>query len=105
PGIGLTIRVLTHRLRPCQGAGRPNHLSGRCDMKTATKLAIPLGIAALTAGVMLFADATASPPASPTIQPTKGDRDMPTGADNFYKSDTVTVQKVTFKNQYRMTVG
>ncbi|WP_439624568.1 alpha/beta hydrolase [Gemmata sp.] len=30
---------------------------------------------------------------------------MTTGADNFYTSDTVTVQKVTFKNQYRMTVA
>jgi fermentation-respiration switch protein FrsA (DUF1100 family) len=30
---------------------------------------------------------------------------MPTGADNFYKSDKVTVQKVTFKNQYQMTVA
>jgi len=75
-------------------------------MKTATKLAIPRGIAAaLTAGAMLFADATASPPASPTSQLTKGARDMPTGADNFYKSDTVTVEKVTFKNQYQMTVA
>ena len=30
---------------------------------------------------------------------------MPDGADNFYKSDKVTVQKVTFKNQYQMTVA
>lgn len=30
--------------------------------------------------------------------------DMPEGADNFYKSDKVTVQKVTFKNQYAMQV-
>lgn len=29
---------------------------------------------------------------------------MPTGADNFYKSDTVTVERVTFKNQYHMEV-
>ena len=28
-----------------------------------------------------------------------------TGADNFYKSDKVTLQKVTFKNQYRMNVA
>lgn len=32
-------------------------------------------------------------------------QDVPTGADNFYKSDKVTVQKVTFKNQYQMTVA
>ncbi|MEB3371882.1 alpha/beta hydrolase [Saccharopolyspora mangrovi] len=30
--------------------------------------------------------------------------DMSNGADNFYTSDQVTVQKVTFKNQYRMDV-
>ena len=30
--------------------------------------------------------------------------DMSNGADNFYKSDKVTVQKVTFKNQYQMKV-
>lgn len=28
----------------------------------------------------------------------------PKGADNFYKSDKVTAQKVTFKNQYKMNV-
>src|SRR5437773_10877036 len=31
--------------------------------------------------------------------------DMSKGADNFYKSDKVTAQKVTFKNQYNMTVA
>lgn len=30
--------------------------------------------------------------------------DMSNGADNFYKSDKVTVQKVSFKNQYKMEV-
>lgn len=30
--------------------------------------------------------------------------DMSKGADNFYKSDEVTQQKVTFKNQYQMNV-
>jgi hypothetical protein len=30
---------------------------------------------------------------------------MSNGADNFYTSDQVTVQKVTFKNQYRMNVA
>jgi fermentation-respiration switch protein FrsA (DUF1100 family) len=29
---------------------------------------------------------------------------LPNGADNFYTSDKVTVQKVSFKNQYEMTV-
>lgn len=31
-------------------------------------------------------------------------QDMSNGADNFYKSDKVNVQKVTFKNQYQMNV-
>jgi fermentation-respiration switch protein FrsA (DUF1100 family) len=31
-------------------------------------------------------------------------QDMSNGAANFYKSDKVTAQKVTFKNQYRMEV-
>jgi fermentation-respiration switch protein FrsA (DUF1100 family) len=31
--------------------------------------------------------------------------DMPKGADNFYRSDKVTMQKVTFKNQYQMNVA
>ncbi|MDQ3233968.1 MAG: alpha/beta hydrolase, partial [Pseudobdellovibrionaceae bacterium] len=31
-------------------------------------------------------------------------QDMSHGADNFYKSDKVTVTKVTFKNQYNMKV-
>ena len=31
--------------------------------------------------------------------------DLSNGADNFYKSDKVTGQKVTFKNQYDMTVA
>jgi len=31
-------------------------------------------------------------------------QDMSAGADNFYKSDKVTAQKVTFKNQYQMNV-
>jgi hypothetical protein len=31
--------------------------------------------------------------------------DLSNGADNFYKSDKVTAQNVTFKNQYKMTVA
>ena len=31
--------------------------------------------------------------------------DMSNGADNFYKSDQVTVQNVTFNNQYGMAVA
>ena len=32
-------------------------------------------------------------------------QDMSNGADNFYKSDRVTVQKVTFKTQYQTTIA
>lgn len=32
-------------------------------------------------------------------------QDMSNGADNFYQSDNVTVQRVTFKNQYNMNVA
>jgi fermentation-respiration switch protein FrsA (DUF1100 family) len=32
-------------------------------------------------------------------------QDMSNGADNFYTSDRVTAQKVTFKNQYQMNVA
>ena len=32
-------------------------------------------------------------------------QDMNNGADNFYKSDKVTVEKVAFKNQYRMSIA
>ncbi len=32
-------------------------------------------------------------------------QDMSNGADNFYTSDKVTVEKVTFKNQYRMSIA
>jgi hypothetical protein len=31
-------------------------------------------------------------------------QDMSNGADNFYQSDSVAMQRVTFKNQYNMEV-
>ena len=31
--------------------------------------------------------------------------DMSKGADNFYKSNKVTMQKITFNNQYNMKVA
>ncbi|OYP32928.1 hypothetical protein CGZ80_00775 [Rhodopirellula sp. MGV] len=34
-----------------------------------------------------------------------GAQEMLSGADNFYKSDDVTARKVTFKNQYQMTIA
>ncbi len=41
----------------------------------------------------------------PTNSSTVRAQDMSHGADNFYESDAVIVQKVTFKNQYQMTVA
>src|SRR4051812_41327645 len=32
-------------------------------------------------------------------------QDMSNGADNFYKSEKVAVQKISFKNQYRMSIA
>src|SRR4051794_7527845 len=75
-------------------------------MRTTAKLAIPLGVAAaLAACAVRCMDVTASPPGRPTDPPPNGAQVMPTGADNFYKSDRVTKEKATFKNQYRMTVA
>jgi fermentation-respiration switch protein FrsA (DUF1100 family) len=59
----------------------------------------------VTAGCAPSDRETASSTAS-SVQPTAtlaaGDRSN--GADNFYTSDRVTVEKVTFKNQYQMNV-
>lgn len=51
-----------------------------------------MGVLSVTGGV-----ASAAAPAHSTA--------LPNGADNFYTSDKVTVQKVTFKNQYHMLVS
>jgi len=50
-----------------------------------------LGLFSLPAGSALAAEAIKA-------------QTIPAGADNFYKSDSVTVQKVSFKNQYNMQV-
>ena len=41
-------------------------------------------------------------PASSTAKLAPGDK--ANGADNFYASESVNIQKVTFKNQYKMNV-
>jgi fermentation-respiration switch protein FrsA (DUF1100 family) len=72
-------------------AGKPAHCK-EFKMKTSF---ITNGIHILTAialGVPLFTTGVAS------------SADMSNGADNFYKSDKVTVQKVGFNNQYKMKV-
>ncbi len=78
----------------------PNR-KGRRLMKMAGG-AVVLGILATT-GCAPSERTTASPaPAQPTASLAPGDTSR--GADNFYTSDRVTVQKVTFKNQYQMNV-
>lgn len=51
-------------------------------------IAMPLGLVLSTTGVGVASAA-----------------DMSNGANNFYRSDKVTMQKVTFKNQYHMKVA
>ena len=67
-----------------------------CERREFLKSA---GMGVAVAGVLSTAGGAAF--AANTQTATSG----PNGADNFYKSDTVTVQKVSFKNQYQMTVA
>ncbi|WP_321922560.1 CocE/NonD family hydrolase [Burkholderia sp. BCC1998] len=60
-------------------------------LKAAGMGAVALGALSVSGGLALAADA-------PQVQ------SAPTGADNFYKSDKVTLQRVTFKNQYQMFI-
>ncbi len=60
-------------------------------LKRTGNSAVALGVLATTGGAAFAASAQTAP-------------DMSNGANNFYKSDKVTVQKVTFKNQYQMNV-
>ncbi|MFI6310273.1 alpha/beta hydrolase [Nocardia fusca] len=60
-------------------------------------------LAVLAASACSAADTTTSAaPAAPIANLSTGD--LSRGADNFYTSDQVTMQPVTFKNQYRMDV-
>ncbi|MDR6888490.1 fermentation-respiration switch protein FrsA (DUF1100 family) [Variovorax sp. 3319] len=54
--------------------------------------AAALGLMSFTGTAVLAANMKANP-------------DMANGADNFYKSDKVTLQKVAFKDQYQMNVA
>ena len=64
--------------------------------------AVVLGVLATT-GCAPSEPTTVSPaPGQPSASLAPGDTSR--GADNFYASDRVTVQKVTFKNQYQMNV-
>jgi fermentation-respiration switch protein FrsA (DUF1100 family) len=67
--------------------------SGRRQfLRIAGSGAAALGVMSATAGEVF----AAAPPKS---------KPLANGADNFYTSDQVTVRKVSFKNQYRMTVA
>jgi fermentation-respiration switch protein FrsA (DUF1100 family) len=71
-------------------------------MKLASGAAV-LGVLATAGCAPSQRDTASSPsPTQPTASLATGDTSN--GADNFYTSDRVTVQKVTFKNQYQMNV-
>lgn len=61
-------------------------------------------VTALTTFAMLFAPVPASLAGDSTTAPPTKAPDMSNGPDNFYKSDKVTVEKVTFKNKLDMKI-
>lgn len=69
-------------------------------------LALSLGLLmAVPAGMASAADAAADPWMAPLPQETPAPQHADHGADNFYKSDRVTMTPVTFQNQFDMTVA
>jgi len=70
-----------------------SRISGRRDFLRAT------GTAITTLGIMAAAGPAAVAAGAGYVP------DLSNGADNFYRSDRVTVQRVTFKNQYGMRVA
>lgn len=72
---------------------RSSYASDRREfLKMTGTSAAALGLMSITGSAVFAANTKASP-------------DMSNGADNFYKSDKVTLQKVTFRNQYHMNVA
>ena len=61
-------------------------------------------LTALTTCAMLLAPVPAAVASAPTNSSATKSPDMSNAADNFYKSDKVTVEKVTFKNKMNMNV-
>jgi uncharacterized protein len=82
-------------------AGR--NLKRRGLLKLAGAGAAVLGILAAT-GCTPSEEATASSASVAQSTPNLVSGDTSNGADNFYTSDRVTVEKVSFKNQYQMNV-
>ena len=70
------------------------------------KLAGGAAVAAILAAGCAPSDRDAASSSASSAQPSTSlaAGDTSNGADNFYTSDRVTVQKVTFKNQYQMNV-
>lgn len=64
--------------------------------------ALALGLLVVAACTPADRPSASSSSAPPTASLAPGDTSR--GADNFYTSDRVTMQKVTFKNQYQMNV-
>jgi uncharacterized protein len=81
------------------GRGHP----GRGLIKRVGASAALLGVLA-AAGCAPSERDTASSPSVAQPTPSLAAGDTSNGADNFYASDRVTVQKVSFKNQYQMNV-
>jgi fermentation-respiration switch protein FrsA (DUF1100 family) len=72
-----------------------NQADTTSDRREFLKMA---GTSVAAAGLLSTAGpASAAPPKTST--------QLPNGADNFYVSDKLTLKKVTFKNQYQMTVA
>jgi fermentation-respiration switch protein FrsA (DUF1100 family) len=77
----------------------------------STNLIKRIGAGAALLGVLAVAGCaasdrnTASTPSATNATPSLAAGDTSNGADNFYTSERVDVQKVTFKNQYGMNVA
>ena len=85
--------------RQTAGLGR----RGRRRLMRLAGGAAAFGVLVTSACAPLERSTASSPtPAQPTAALAPGDTSR--GADNFYTSDRVSVQKVTFKNQYQMNV-
>ncbi|BBY48860.1 membrane protein [Mycolicibacterium arabiense] len=85
-----------------------SHATGRGQRRSRLmKLAggaAALGVLATAGCAPSAPEAAPSSPSSAAPSSKLAAGDTSNGADNFYTSDRVTVQKVTFKNQYQMNV-
>ncbi|MEV1005415.1 alpha/beta hydrolase [Nonomuraea sp. NPDC050202] len=84
-------------------AGRS--LTRRGLIRRAGVGAAVLGVLFSTGGTSAAAQASTSSVPAAHAAPNLPPGDTSNGADNFYTSDQVTVQKVSFKNQYQMNVA